>query len=157
MIKFDYCSITVVNHDGTWLIRLVSKSYTHLWKNFTNEIRLVLHPWKKFTNKIRLVLHACIRFFWKKIHGVNQTRPMLLCTCLFGLFCSSATCLSDELWDVELAVAQLSGLHLSFGLFQNVPVCMQKTVWSYLDIPDQFSTTCIPLEQNGKCYKKWKK
>ena len=52
MIKSGYCSTTVANYGGTWLIRFVSKSYIHLWKIFTN--------------KFRLVLHACIRFFFEK-------------------------------------------------------------------------------------------
>ena len=46
-----YCSITVINRGGTWLIRFVSKNYTHSWKNFAN--------------KFRLVLHACICLFYK--------------------------------------------------------------------------------------------
>ena len=44
-----YCSITVAKHDETWVIRFVSKSYTH--------------PWKKFANRLHLVLHADVRFF----------------------------------------------------------------------------------------------
>ena len=53
MIRCSYCSITVSNHGGTWLIRFVSKNYTH--------------PWKSFANKFRLVLYAYIRLFVKKI------------------------------------------------------------------------------------------
>ena len=53
MIERSHCSITVANYDETWLIRFVSKSYTHMWKSFAN--------------KFRLVLHACIRHFVKKI------------------------------------------------------------------------------------------
>ena len=52
MIKSGYCSTTVANYGGTWLIRFVSKNYIHLWKIFKN--------------KFRLVLHACIRFFFEK-------------------------------------------------------------------------------------------
>ena len=33
-----YCSITVANHSGTWLIRFVSKNYTHPWKDFVNKL-----------------------------------------------------------------------------------------------------------------------
>ena len=51
MIRRDYCSINVANHDGTWLIRFVPKNYTHTWKGFAN--------------KLRLILHACIRLFVK--------------------------------------------------------------------------------------------
>ena len=53
MIRIWYCSITVANHKLTITIRLVSKNYTH--------------PWKDFANKLRLVLHAYIRLFVKKI------------------------------------------------------------------------------------------
>ena len=52
-----YCSVTVTNHSGIWLIRYILKSYTH--------------PWKSFANKLRLVLHACIRLFMYNVtkHG----------------------------------------------------------------------------------------
>ena len=61
MIRHGYRSITVANHDEIWLIRFMSKSYTH--------------PWKSFTNKNRLVLHVCICFFWKIFNAFIQTRP----------------------------------------------------------------------------------
>ena len=52
-----YCSVTVTNHSGIWLIRYILKSYTH--------------PWKSFANKLCLVLHACIRLFMQNFtkHG----------------------------------------------------------------------------------------
>ena len=43
MIEYGYCSITVANQDGTWVIRFVSKNYTHLWKSFANRFHLILH------------------------------------------------------------------------------------------------------------------
>ena len=61
MIRRGYCSITVVNYDGTWLIRFVSKNYTH--------------PWKNFANKFCLVLYVYICLFVKKFSWNIQTRP----------------------------------------------------------------------------------
>jgi len=73
MIRRGYCSITVAIHDGTWLIRFVSKSYTH--------------PWKGFANKFRLVLHACIRLLVKKI---SWFKPNSLCiTWLIKALCGN--------------------------------------------------------------------
>ena len=60
IIRSGYCSITVANHGRTWLIRFVSKNYTHSW-NF-------------FTNKVRLVFYVCICLFVKKNQDGNQTR-----------------------------------------------------------------------------------
>ena len=48
-LENGYCSITVANPQLITVIRFVSKSYTH--------------PWKNFANKFRLVLHACEIFF----------------------------------------------------------------------------------------------
>ena len=69
MVRRGYCSITIANHDETWLIRFDSKSYTH--------------PWKDFANKLRLVLHACIRFFVKFFlcchpNTANESESILL-------------------------------------------------------------------------------
>ena len=61
MFRRSYCSITVANHDGTWLIRFVSKNYTHLWKDFAN--------------KLCLVLYACVRLFF------NFTWTLAWCLC----------------------------------------------------------------------------
>ena len=52
-LENDYYSITVANHILITIIRFISKSYTHMWKDFAN--------------KFCLVLHTCICFFWKKI------------------------------------------------------------------------------------------
>ena len=65
MIKRRYCSITVANYDGTWLIIFISKSY--------------IHPQKFFVNTFYLVLHECICLFWKKFHAPIQTRRLLQC------------------------------------------------------------------------------
>ena len=45
-LEDDHCSITVANHRLIIIIRFVVKSYTHLWKDFENKIRLVLHACK---------------------------------------------------------------------------------------------------------------
>ena len=55
MIRSGYCSITVANYGGTWLIRFVSKSYTY--------------PWKSFANKLCLVPYTYICLFVKRIWG----------------------------------------------------------------------------------------
>ena len=43
-----HSSITVANHELITIIRLVAKSYTHLWKFFTNRLYLVIHAYKIF-------------------------------------------------------------------------------------------------------------
>ena len=44
-LEDGYCSITVVNHELIRLIRFVAQSCTHLWKDFTNKLRLALHAY----------------------------------------------------------------------------------------------------------------
>ena len=82
MIRGGYCSITVDNYGGIWLIRFVSKSYIYLLKYFAN--------------KLRLVLHAYIYFFWKKFEGENQAWPKIV-----GARCHSSVpdrCAPSEYW-----------------------------------------------------------
>jgi len=67
MIKRGYCSITVANYDGTWLIRFISKSY--------------IHPQKDFANKFHLVLHACICLFVKKISPTHPKAAVVTKMC----------------------------------------------------------------------------
>jgi len=57
-LEDGYCSITVVNHRLITVIRFVVKSYTHLWKDFANKLRLILHAYEIFFSKIVCVTHA---------------------------------------------------------------------------------------------------
>ena len=57
-LEDGYCSITVANHRLITIIRLVVKSYTHPWKDFTNKLRLVLYACKIFFS--RIVCYAVI-------------------------------------------------------------------------------------------------
>ena len=56
-LEDGYCSITVANHRLITVIRIVAKSYTHLWKDFANKLRLVLHAYKSFFSGI--VCRSC--------------------------------------------------------------------------------------------------
>ena len=47
-----YCSITLANHQLITVIRFIAKSYTHLWKNFTNRFHLVLHAYEILFSRI---------------------------------------------------------------------------------------------------------
>jgi len=60
-LKDDYCSTIVANHKLITIIKFVSKSYTH--------------PYKNFGNKLRLVLHALFVFFKKKFVASTKHGP----------------------------------------------------------------------------------
>ena len=46
-----YCSITVANYQLITVIRFISKSYTHPYKNFANKLHLVLHAYEILFSK----------------------------------------------------------------------------------------------------------
>ena len=45
-LEDGYCSNTVANNQLINVIRFVSKSYTHPWKDFANRLHLVLHAYE---------------------------------------------------------------------------------------------------------------
>ena len=145
-LENGYYNITVSNNQLIIIIRFVSKSYTHPWKDFANRLHLVLHANVRLFVQTWFDRYPNMAYPFNSFPGRSRTRrPQLrvpYALALFCTFCSSSpigtirAAFAIGLVRLLLAIPSIQ-LPLLFIIFYYVPP-------KYSSPYNSFSTTIPP-------------